>query len=418
MVSKAFSFVVQAFGIPIVYRCLGPASFGEYMTLMAAVGVVGVFNLGIGGSIVTPVAAAAAVQDFAEERRLVQAGLIPLLCLAALASLILIPISAFAPLEVLLGNLGKSGPNDLRTALVLAVVSSCFALPLSAVEALRQAYNETHLTNLFGAVTNAATATLIGLAALTANSLIAFVAIASVVPLIGRTLNLIHLFVCRPYLLFGATLPAKDAVVPLIGDGLRYMGWTFSYVLLYQWPIYWLARSKSAIEIANFSISVQVTLVPITFMVGLLQPLWPATANAKESGDIPWIRARLSAGLKAVGVLAFLFVVLSFGFGELAVRLWFGPNLVLSRSVLFLMSIYAALAIWEYLNTMILFGLGSLRTTTSKVFQRSAITALAIALLSPFGGAELIWVLMLSGMAVTTMLALPYRLEKGLRSLE
>ena len=152
LVSTVTTIAIQVLVIPLIYRSLGEGGYAAYAAITAAAGLIGVLNLGIGGSLVTPIAAAAAEGDKSRQAMLVQAGLLPLIILCLIGTAAVIPAVALLPLKTLLGKVGAGGsPVDLRVAVLIAVSVSLAAVPLSAIDVLRQAFQELHIGNLYGA---------------------------------------------------------------------------------------------------------------------------------------------------------------------------------------------------------------------------------------------------------------------------
>ena len=120
LLSKIATVGVQLLAVPLVYRALGEKD-AAYAAVTASAGLMGVLNLGIGGSLVTPIAEAAARSDEREQAMLVQAGLGPLVLLCLFGSIAVIPVVAFVPLSALFGRVGATGAMDLRLAALIAV---------------------------------------------------------------------------------------------------------------------------------------------------------------------------------------------------------------------------------------------------------------------------------------------------------
>ena len=141
-------------------------------------------------------------------------------------------------------------------------------------------------------------------------------------PLVVRIANWGLLFGGRRYLLQSRGDFRWRESWTLLGDGIRYLSSSFSYVLVYQWPVYWIARVLPASESAPFAICMQVVVLSLSFTLGFLRPMWSSTADAQSRGDHAWLdgqmrRGRLTIFLAGVGVLATMLLV-----GQQMVRVW------------------------------------------------------------------------------------------------
>jgi O-antigen/teichoic acid export membrane protein len=391
LLSKIVTIGVQLLAVPLVYRALGEGGYAAYAAVTASAGLMGVLNLGIGGSLVTPIAEAAARSDEREQAMLVQAGLGPLVLLCLFGSIAVIPVVAFVPLSTLFGRVGATGAMDLRLAALIAVSATLAAIPLSSVSFLRQAYQEIHVSNLIGAGFNFLLLVALLVAVKRSSALAVFVAIFVLVPLGANILNFGLLFVQRRFLLRRETRSKWEIARHLMADGIRFLSASLSNVLVYQWPVYWIARTLPASTSSTFAICMQAAVLPIAFVLGLLQPLWSSTADALARADHDWLNRQIKRGravILTVGGGAFFTMLI---FGERLVHLWLRKPIALDWQVRGLIGAYILLAIWEHFHFITALGLGRLREATMAVFQRAVGFAIAAPLLTMVGGAKAIW---------------------------
>ncbi len=414
--SKGLTLLVQVIAIPTVYRAIGPAQFAAYAAVTAAVSILGFLNLGMGGALVTPLAQAAADRDHALEQSLVAATLTPISAVAILALCIALPLLWLMPLGTLFGLAATTtAPQQLRIAVLLACVGTIGAVPLSVVDSARQAYQEMHISNLFGTLASAVLCVGLLLTAWWAPTLPVFVAVTALSPLAVRLLNAVLLFVRRPYLLVPRLGSGSWPLVRrMAGDGLSYMGAAaIANFLIYQWPVYYMARVRPPLESSTFAVSLQLILVALSFGVSLAQPLWPAVADAVARADHAWVirtvqRARAaSLAYGACGLLAFGFMM------NLILRLWLHRPIHLSPAVCWLAGTYLLLAVWEYLHWPLALGLGAMRPASHLVFLRAAILAAFVPLAVRYGQVG-VMVLLCASVIFVTAWTYPLLLARAL----
>ena len=411
LVSTVMTLAIQLLIIPSVYRSLGETGYAAYAAVTAAAGLIGVLNLGIGGSLVTPIAAAAAEDDESRQAMLVQAGLMPLVVLSLIGAAGVLPAAALLPLKTLLGKVAAGGsPADLRVAVLIAVSVALAAVPLSAIDVLRQAFQELHIGNLFGAAGNVLMFVVLLVAANHSRALAVFVGAFTLPPLVIRIVNCGLLFGGRRYLLRQCRkFPWRESRA-LLGDGIRYLSSSFSYVLVYQWPVYWIARTLPARESAPFAISMQVVVLSLSFALGFLRPLWSSTADAHSRGDHAWLsgqvrKGRMTIVLLGIGLLAVMLLA-----GQQLVRLWIRQPFTMDWQVRGLIGLLILLGTWEQFYFLLALGLGQLKEATAAVFQRAVAFALVVPLLSAFGGPKALW----CGMCCSILLWTAWRLPRQL----
>lgn len=412
LLSKGATIGVQVLAVPLVYHALGEGGYAAYAAVTASASLIGILNLGLGGSLVTPIAEAVARQDERRQAELVQAVLVPLALMCLLGFIVAIPLVAFLPLSTLFGRVGATGSLDLRIAALIAFTATLAAVPVSAVGFLRQAYQEMHFSYLVGAASNALLCIALVVAAKQSTSLAVFVAIFVLVPLGGNALNFVCLLRQRRFLLRRQGAIAWKDRSHLLTDGIHFLGASFTSVLVYQWPVYWMARSTPASNSSLFAICIQATVLQLGFVSGLLLPMWSPVADARARAEHHWLDIQVKRGravVVAVGGSALLTMLF---FGERLIHLWLRKPIALGWQIRGLIGAYILLAIWESFHFIVALGFGRLREATTAVFQRSCVFALAVPLLAALGGPKAIW----CGMCFSILLWTAWRLPRLLQA--
>jgi O-antigen/teichoic acid export membrane protein len=392
LASKGFTLLVQLIAIPLVYRALGPGQFAAYAALASAISVMGVLNLGMGGALVTPLAQAAARNERSREARIVSSTLLPLMAIGAAAAAAALPALLLLPLPTLFGLAASATPGwELRTATIIAGMGTLTTLPLSAIESLRQAYQEVHLNNLFGAFANALICLGLLIVSWLSPTLPAFVAIVALGPPAVRVLNAALFFNSRRYL-----APIHRSLCwrwtrQLAKDGSSYIGAsTIGAALLYHWPVYLVARVRPPLESSTFAVFTQLIVLVLSFGMGFAQPLWGATADAVARSDRQWVdtairRARIVS--LAYGISA----LMVFGLAANSIlTLWLHRPFYLSREVWWLAGAYVLLAMWEFIHWPFTLGMGALRAVSEAQLGRSVLFAASVPLAILYGDLGLI----------------------------
>jgi O-antigen/teichoic acid export membrane protein len=386
LLSTVTTVAIQLLAIPLVYRSLAESGYAAYASITAAAGVIGILNLGIGGSLVTPLAAAEVEGDEERQAVLVQAGLAPLIALCLIGMAVIIPLVAWLPPEILLGKASVGSALDLHAAILIAVTVALASIPLASIDVLRQAFQELHISNLLGAASNTVVCLALLVAAYYSTALMVFIAAFTLPPLAFKIFNWGCLFGRKRYLLrMPNRFPMRESR-RLLGDGLRYVLASFSFVLVYQWPVYWIARTLPARQSAPFAISMQIVLLSLSFTLGFLRPMWSSTADAHARGDHAWLhrqikKGRLTIVLGGVGVLAAMLLV-----GQQMVRIWIRQPITLGWQTRGLIGGLILLSIWEQFHFLLTLGLGQLREAAIAIFQRAFVFALVVPLLTALGG--------------------------------
>jgi len=402
--SKTVFLIVQIIAIPMVYRAIGPAEFAAYAAVTAAVSILGFLNLGMGGALVTPLAQAAARGDHQREARLFGATLVPIAAVATVALCIALPGLWFVPLRTLFGLAATTtAPQALRAGALLACIGTLAAIPLSVIDSARQAYQEMHISNLFGLLTNTLLCGGLLLATWLRPTLPTFVAVTALSPLASRLLNAALLFLRRPYL-----LPSRQGggswllVRRLAGDGFSYMGAAaIANVLLFQWPVYYMARVRPPLESSTFAVYLQLILLVLTFGISIAQPLWPAVADAAGREDWVWI-AKVLSRARAIAVACAVCEMFALGFlMNIILRLWLHRPIHIEPVACWAAGAYVLLATWEYVHWPLALGLGAMRAASGLVFWRAVAFAVSVPLVISHGTVGLMVALCTSVIAIS-----------------
>ncbi|MGD0733399.1 MAG: hypothetical protein ABR956_19200 [Terracidiphilus sp.] len=414
MLSKVATIAVQVLALPLVYRALGEGGYAAYAAVTAFASMLSVLNLGVGGSLVTPLAEAFAKRDERKQAVLVQAGLGPLLASCLLGAIVAIPVVAFLPLGTLFGRVGSTGSWDLRVAAVIAVSVTLASMPLAAIGYLRQSYQEMHFTGLVGAGFNVVLLIAFLVAAGRSTATSVFVAIAVIIPFGGSALNFGLLLLQRPFLLRNQGHIPWSERGRLLADGIRFLSAAFAPWFIFQWPVYWVARSLPAATSSLFAICIQATILPLGFVSGFVTPMWSSAADATARGDHHWIESHVRKGralIVCIGGCAFLGYLF---FGQRVLHLWLRKPVTLDWQIRGLMGAYFLLATWEQFHYVMALGIGRLREATKAQFQRAIVFALAVPALTTIGGVRAIWIGMCCSILFWTAWRLPRLLQRAL----
>jgi O-antigen/teichoic acid export membrane protein len=402
--SKAITLLVQIIAVPIVYRALGPVQFAAYAALTSVASIFGLFNLGMGGALVTPLAQAAAEREHVREASLFTSTLIPMGVIAGIGLCIMLALLWLAPLRLLFGVAATAAPpRAMRAAAAFACVGTIAAIPLSVADSARQAYQEMHLNNLFGTLTNAILCVGLLLVAWFVPTLPAFVAVMALSPFAVRMLSAAILFVRRPYLLAPGGRGSWPLVRSLAGDGLSYMGAAvIASILLYQWPVYYMARARPPLESSAFAVYLQLILLFVSFGVSLAQPLWPAIADAVARADRAWVMGAVRRA-RAVSLVYGACGMLALGLmSNVLLRLWLHRRIAVQPVACWLAGTYLLLASWEVVHWPLSLGLGAMRPASQLVLLRAVVFAACVPLATRYGQAGVLALLCASVILITS----------------
>jgi hypothetical protein len=231
----------------------------------------------------------------------------------------------------------------------------------------------------------------------------AFVAVTTLSPLAIRLLNAVLLFARRPYLLAARQGCGSGRLVRrLAADGISYMGAAaIANVLVYQWPVYYMARVRPPLESSTFAVYLQLILLVLSFGVSIAQPLWSAVADAIARVDRAWV-AKVVRRARAAALAYGVFGLLAFGLMmNLFLRLWLRRPIHVQPVACWLAGAYLMLATWEYVHWPLALGLGAMRAASGVVFWRAVAFAASVPLVISHGTVGLMVALCTSVIAIS-----------------
>lgn len=415
LASKVATLLVQLVSLPAVYRSVGPEQFAAYAAVTSVVSMLGFFNLGFGGAMVSPLARAAARDSQVAEKQILSAALVPLCAVAVAIGAIALPLIGFANMTSLFGEASRavSAPM-LRAAALIACAGTLAAMPLSVCGNARQAYQELHISNTIGTICNTVMFAGLLLVAWLSPTLLSFVALRVLVPLLGQLADVFLLVRKRRYLEHALSAFTFERAKHLAHDGIYFLAAASSYLLIYQWAIYLAARMWPPTQSAPFIICIQIILLATSFVAGVTQPLWGATANAVASKDHAWVR-RAVAHVRLLSITYGILALFGCGlFLNLVVRLWMHKAIVFSTADRWLAGCYILLKTWEYCHWTLSLGLSRMRPASRAVLTRAVLFAVTAPLIMQYGSTAVLAALCASILLVTAWYY-PLMISRALR---
>lgn len=401
--TKLVAISIQALALPAVFQILGPEGYAVYAAAVSAAGVFGVFNLGMSGAVVTPLAEAITHNNLTAQKKIFATAWWFSCGLSVVGGVVVTAIVLLSPTALLFGQAARgAATSDIRVTTLLAAAAILLGFPLGLADGTRLAYQELHRGTVFALVGSGLLALAVATVAHTRAG-VPWVAAAMLLPSIAaRSLNVADLWRVRTFLIPSFASIDVRLGLQLLGDGVTYLAATFTHFLLYQWPVYVAARLLPPDQSASFAIVFQVMVLVLSFAGILIHPLWGSVADSYFRADRHWLRHALTLGRKGVAVYGSLALIGFTILGEPILDFWFGSRFRAKIVPLYLVGLYTGAAVWEHLHYHFLAGCGELRRASLAMFVRSvALAAIAPFLLRTFGGRGLMLGLLVSVLGFT-----------------
>jgi len=377
---KVVSAVINLITVPLTVHYLGAERYGLWMAISSTLALMSFADLGLGNGLLNAVSKANGRGSIKDAQVAVSSTFYILFGIASFLFLVFISVYPFVSWERVFNvksslAIAESGPTMLALVVMLLI-----NMPLGIIQRIQDGYQEGYkfqfwlilgsLLSFFGLL----------ICIYFKSGLIWLVLAFSGGQLIATVLNGITLFnLKRKYLkpqfqhfdLNVGKLLIKSGLIFFLLGLFTLLGNTSDDIII--------AQTLGASAIAGYEIVKKIFLFSM-FTQFIIQPLWPAFAEAMESGDIVWAKNTLKKGLLLSIISGAIITLPLVIFGKQIILLWVGPKFIPSWSLL--LGFYAFIFISNYggvmstfLNSgpllskqLLIVGLSSISSVLLKIF--------------------------------------------------
>jgi O-antigen/teichoic acid export membrane protein len=356
--NKVASAAIQLTAMPLAARTLGAEQFGVYATLAASLGWIALAGVGVAPGLTLGIATSSARRDRDMEARYFSCAFFLTVAIALVLASILTALFILLSVDSLFGERYGAYAAEIRPGIsilgVLLLLQSIASVPESA----RAGYQDTYITNIYNMIGNILTIPCLVAVTVFAPSISGIILSVYGTPLVARLGNAVQLVARdRPYLLPRVVHLDRGVLMRLLSVGMAFTLVLASGVMLYQFSVVIVGRSLGPVPVAGFAVLIQFLTLAFS-MIGMIgQPLWPAIAEAADSGDDAWVRASLRRFLTLTILFACTCGATISLFGTNIITLMYGKTMVPGNVTLFFMGLYFVLSIWENALHLVLLGL-------------------------------------------------------------
>ncbi|MFT4637736.1 MAG: O-antigen/teichoic acid export membrane protein [Verrucomicrobiales bacterium] len=352
----------------LAFRVLGEEAFGVVAMITTLITFVILSELGVGPGLTNVLSKSIAADDMKRAGVAFSTAFFLTVILAFVGCLAVLGVALSIPVDTLFGEKFLPYAEPMQQGIILGVGIIFLKMITSLGDRARAAYQETFVTNLYGALGNL-TAGIILIAGIHHYPKIWFVIlVVNGILTLAALANLIHFWIQRPHLIPRVTQLDRPLAKFLISDGLAFCA-TLSLA-----PIakdlglrFVLAHLGGPAAVAVFDILERLMVIVFGFIVMFTFPLWPALSDAAARRDFEWIRAARQRLYGIVAVYGLLFTAGLTILGPWAISLWLGEGVSMARLTLFAFSLYVSVHVWHHVHHIFLAGLDSIRLVAAVV---------------------------------------------------
>lgn len=329
--------------IAISVRALGEEQFGVLATLTALVGLAAFADLGIGSGLMNHLASSQRRQEVKEARGLVSTAFFSMTMLGLLIASFGIMLAWLLNWNDILGI--KSTEISATPSVAAFFIFMGAMIPANIGQRVLLANQRGSTANtwsLLGAVLTVIAT--VGAAALDA-PLWGFMTATLGIPAIVGILQSLHVFIfAYPELRPTLSLIQVRTLKALGATSSMFLGLNLAVTISYQSDALVVASVLGAGSAAAFAISLRLYSFITSAVTGASQQVWTSMAEALVNDDIEWVRKKLKQTMMATCIVvgpACLTIVV---FGQFVVRIWAGPDLVPSLTLLVVLACWTTYA--------------------------------------------------------------------------
>lgn len=367
LVCKVGTVALRLISIPIAIHLLGMELFGVYAAITMAVSMIDMGHIGLGPALIKQIAAAVAKGDREREISVFATSILISLSLTLLAGVVALILLLVVPIPTLFGAHFADVAGPMKQAAILGLFIILLEMLCMPFEMGRDGYQETRITNSWGAAGNVFAAILL-VSGIWFFPTIEFLLIAingSIA--LAKLGNTIHLLRQRPYLFPRFSKFTRALVKPLLGDGWRFtVTYIFAAAVEYNALAILIGRhlGPASVGVYNVMVTVHMSLTGLVFMFS--KPYWPAIMDAHVRRDHDWIQ-KSSLRLRLLGMgFAFASGLGLVIVGPWLLPLWAGedfytavqPEFAMTRWALAGFAFYTAAHLWRHINQVLALGIG------------------------------------------------------------
>jgi O-antigen/teichoic acid export membrane protein len=347
---KIFSAVINLVTVPLTLNYLGAERYGLWMAISSILALMSFADLGLGNGLLNAVSKANGNKSDRDAQIAVSSTFFILMGIASLLFVVFISIYPFVSWESVFNVKSKTAIYESGPTMMVLVVMLLINMPLGVIQRIQDGYQEGYRFQLWLIV--GSLLSLFGLLVCIyfKSGLVWLVIAFSGGQLIATLLNGMMLFskkrsYLKPKLKYFDLIIGKQ----LINAGLIFFLLGLFTLLGNASDNIIIAQTLGPKSVAGYEIVKKIFLFSM-FTQFIIQPLWPAFAEALASGDIDWAKRTLKKGLLlSIGGGAVMTLPLLV-FGRQIITIWVGKEFMPSWSLLF--GFYAFVLIANYGGVM------------------------------------------------------------------
>jgi O-antigen/teichoic acid export membrane protein len=334
LIVKIFSVAINLITVPLTVHYLGAERYGLWMAISSVMALMGFADLGLGNGLLNAIAKANGRNNPKEAQVAVSSTFFILLAISFILFLIFISAYPFISWKAVFNvksalAIWESGPTMMALVFILLI-----NMPLGIVQRIQDGYQEGYRFQLWLVLGSLLSFSGLLICIHFKGGLTWLVCAYSGGQLIATVLNGIYLFKRkRNYLRPRFAYFNLNAGKQLIRSGSVFFLLGLFTLIANASDDLIITQTLGPSAVAGYEIVKKLFLFSM-FTQFIIQPLWPAFAEAMESGDIAWAKNAIKKALKLSFMSAAIISLPLLIFGKQIIMIWISSEYVPSWSLL------------------------------------------------------------------------------------
>lgn len=358
---KGLDSVIYLLLVPVTLGYLNPYEYGIWLTLNSILMWINSFDVGLGNGMRNKLAIAIARGDKELGRIYVSTTFFMLI---VLMGFVILMGSIVGPVINWYGIL-SANPESVRNLSMIVYVSFsifCLNFIFKFIGNVYLAMQLPAINNLLVVSGHLIALIVIYILTLTTTGNLFYVALVySMAPLVVYLIAYPITFKkIYPYLAPTIRCFRKQYLKDLFNIGIQFFVLQLSAILLFSFANIIISHMFGPENVTPYNIAYRYFSIVLMGMNLIMAPIWSATTDAYERGDIDWIKKAKTKTYKIL-IIVTIGIAVMLGFSEWIYKLWIGTKVHIQVTLSTLVGCYVCIVIWSMSYSSFLNGLGKLR---------------------------------------------------------
>lgn len=371
--SRFAQVIVILVSVPLTLNYLGAERYGLWVTVTSIMAMLGFCDFGLGSGILNAITRARATGSDELLRAIVSSGLSGLILISLGLGTLFFIAYPWVNWAAVYGVTSSSAAADAGPLTALLVATFLAGLPLALVRHVQFGLQEGFRSNAWDGFGSVLSLALIVSTVMLKLDLIWLAMAVAISPIVARLMNaLTYLIQGRRWLSPHWRSVDFALMLRLIRFGQLFFVIQVSALIAYQSDNLIVANILGSNQVPQYSVPLQLFMIPSIFTGLILMGLWPAYGDALARGEIDWIRRAFATTMTYLLWGSILFSVVLYFIAPVVITAWVGPTITPSRQLLLGMSIWSTMSVVGSTLSTVLNGLHVVR------FQVITVTLMAL----------------------------------------